>query len=229
MTRAIPLVVLVAAALSTPGCTVLAHWIWPCPVAVSLASGTRETPDAALDFLIAAFEDRRIGDIYDSFHPAFVAEEGGFSQQDFALAYEKFEDDFAADAKVLASARRTPRERRGGAAVVNLDDAASGAHVAIAFENRPKIRVVTTDEFVGPIEGVVDMHALVRLEDGRLALPATFDLTSLEGVEKETVAGLSTKDVVRVEFSDDWRVRSIDVEHARNIRFLDKLKEMRER
>jgi hypothetical protein len=82
---------------------------------------------------------------------------------------------------------------------------------------------------VDVIEGTVDMHALVRLADGRLTLPAEFDLTTLDDVEWATVAPLRSEDVVRVEFSDDWRVRSIDVEHARNIWFLDKLKELRER
>ncbi len=229
MPRAIPAALLVAAAVLTPGCSVFVHAIWPCPPAVSRDPGTRETPEAALVLMIAAFRDGRRGDIYGSFHPAFVAEQGGFSQEEFSLAYEQYLDDFAADAKTLAAANRASRPRRDGIVVVDLDDPQSGAHVSIAFANRPKIRVFTTNEFVDLIEGTVDMHAMVRLENGRLTLPAEFDLTTLDGVEPETVATLKSADVVRVEFSDDWLVRSIDTEHARNIRFLDKLKELRER
>jgi hypothetical protein len=227
--RAIPVALLVAAAVLAPGCSVVAHAIWPCPPAVSRDPGTRETPDAALALMIAAFRDGRRGDIYGSFHPAFVEEQGGFSQEEFSLAYEQYLEDFAADAKTLAAADRTSRPARDGIVVVDLDDPASGAHVSIAFANRPKIRVFTTNEFVGPIEGTVDMHAMVGLAGGRLTLPAEFDLTTLENVEPEMVAALKSEDVVRVEFSDDWLVRSIDIEHARNIRFLDKLKELRER
>ena len=43
------------------------------------------------------------------------------------------------------------------------------------------------------------MHSLVRLENGRLTLPASFELTSIENVEDETVAGLTGADLVRVE------------------------------
>jgi hypothetical protein len=227
--RAIPAALLVAAAVLGPGCSVVAHAIWPCPAEVSRDAGSRETPELALDLMIAAFRDGRKGDIYDSFHPTFVEEQGGFSKQDFVLAYEKFKDDFTADAKTLTAAKVTLRPRRDGVAFVDLDDEGSGAHVTIALENRPKIRVFTTDEFVPKIEGIVDMHAMVLLADGRLSLPAEFDLRSLANVEPEMVAPLKTEDIVRVEFSDDWLVRSIDVEHARNIRFLDKLKELRER
>lgn len=229
MPRAIPAALLVGAAVLTSGCSVFVHAIWPCPAEVSRDPGSRETPDSALATMISAFRDGRKGDIYDSFHPAFVEEQGGFSKQDFVLAYEKFEEEFTADAKTLAAATATSRPRKGGVAVVDLDDAASGAHVTIAFENRPKIRVFTTDEFVPEIHGTVDMHAMVRLENGRLSLPAEFDLRSLENVEPEMVDPIRSEDVVRVEFSDDWLVRSIDVEHARNIRFLEKLKELRER
>lgn len=228
MTRSIPATIL-AACLALPGCCAIAHLVCPCPAPTSPTCLTRETPDAALDFLVDSFRNRRIGDIYATFHPSFVRENGGFSQEEFSVAYEKFEQDFAADAESLSSAQRELRDATmpDGTAVVRarLVNAAAGAEVVLYLENRPKIRVVTSNVFLPPIEGVVDKASLVRLSGGHLGLPEDFALTSIENVRPETVNGLTGKDVVRVEFADDWVVRLVPPGEAKGIRFLDKLKE----
>jgi hypothetical protein len=104
-------------------------------------------------------------------------------------------------------------------------NAAAGAEVAIYLSNRPKFRFLTSNPFVPPIESPIDKASLVRLADGHLRLPADFALTSIENVQPETVKGLTGKDVVRVEFADDWLVRVVPPSEAKGIRFLDKLKE----
>ena len=98
--------------------------------------------------------------------------------------------------------------------LVWLANQAVGAQFPIAFKDMPKIRIVTTDPFVGTIEGGVDIATAVRLENGRLSLPSNFDLTSIENVQKETVAGLTSADVVRVEISHDWRAWRINPSSA---------------
>jgi hypothetical protein len=216
---------LVVAASVLSGCTMIAHAIWPCPEQPPSSRLTRDTPDEAVDFLTDAFENRRVGDIYVSLHPQFVRENGDFSQADFQLAYERWEEDFIADGRNMAEAERTFRPLSGAEVVVELTNASTGAFLPIVLVDRPKIRVVTTNPFIAPIEGPVDMKALVRLADGRLALPADFALTSIENVRPATVAGLKSEDVVRVEFFHDWLVRSVDVARAKNVRFMDKIKE----
>lgn len=201
-----------------------AHWLCPCPTPVCEGVGTRDTPDDAVDFLALCFRDRRIAEIYESFHREFREEQGGFTLEEFALAYEEFEADFAADARTLVAAERTWRDAGPGAKLVELTSSATGAFLPIEFVDRPRLRLVTTDSFAPEIEVRVDLAALVRLEDGRLGLPASFDLTE-HGVPKETVAGIGPEQIVRVEIAHDWLVRRIDTERARNVRFLDKIKE----
>jgi hypothetical protein len=221
---------LVVAASVLGGCSTIAHAIWPCIQPVCPPGRlTRETPDDAVDFLIDAFKNRRITDIYDSFHPEFIREKGGFSLGDFTLAYEHFEQDFVADAESLANAGRGWMEPQQSAigvlAGVRLRNTATGAEIVFALQNHPKIRVVTTDRFVGMIEGPVDKSVMLRLEGGRLGLPADFPLTSIDGVSPQTVAGLDASKVVRVEIADDWLVRLVPPGSAKNIRFMDKIQE----
>jgi hypothetical protein len=215
---------LLLAASTTSGCGTIAHWIWPCPVQPPSSRLTRDTPEDAVDFLVEAFKNRNAGDLYHSLHPDFVKENGGFAQDEFQLAYEHYEADFAADAANLVDADRNIRMVRGEA-VVTLSNPKTGAFFPFVLVDRPKIRIVTKNPFVPPIEDAVDMHALVRIEDGRLALPADFPLTSIANLSKETAAALKTEDILRVEFFDDWLVRRVDVDAAKGIRFMDKIKE----
>jgi hypothetical protein len=216
---------LVLAASATSGCTTIAHYVWPCPLPERASRLTRETPDDAVDFLIDAFKNRRVIAIYESLHPDFRAENGDFSRSDFSLAYEHFEPDFLADAENMAAADRNIHAPVAGEVLVELTNPATGAYMPIVLANRPKIRIVTTDPYVRTIDGPVDMRALVRLENGRLSLPSDFPLTSIENVQPATVKGLKSQDVLSVEISDDWLVRRIDVEQAKGIRFMDKIKE----
>jgi hypothetical protein len=216
------------------GCAALAHTMFPCPVP-NCPPGrmTRETPEDALEFLIDAFKNRRIGDIYDTFHPAFVRENGDFTKEQFSVAYEHFEQDFLADAESLSHADSgwmapTQVEIRGVPATlsgVRLRNPQNGAEIVFALQNRPKLRVVTNDRFVGLIEGPIEKDVVVRLSNGTLSLPADIPLTSIENVAPESVAPLSSANVVRVEITDDWLVRFVPPDKAKNIRFMDKIKE----
>jgi hypothetical protein len=214
----------VLAALITGGCCQFAHLVCPCTNPRCPAT-SRETPDALVDLLVDAFRNQRVGDIYDSFHPAFRVENGNFTESEFEVAYGKWEADFAADAETLATAERTVRPQQGGRVLVEVENKGTGAYMPILLENRPQIRVVTKNAFVGTLRGPVDMHALVTLKDGRLSLPPEFDLRSIENVQPETLAKLTSADITSVEFTDYWMVREIDPARCRNIRFLDKIKE----
>jgi hypothetical protein len=214
----------VVAALMTGGCCQLAHLVCPCPNPRCPAT-SRETPGAVVDLLVDAFRNERIGDIYDTFHPAFRAENGNFTESEFEVAFGKWKADFAADAETLAAATRTVRPAQQGRVLVELADAQTGAYLPLLLENRPRLRVVTRNEFVPPIEAVVDVHTLVTLKDGKLSLPPELDLTKVAGLSPETAAQLTSADVLRVEFTDFWMVREIDPARCRNIRFLDKIKE----
>jgi hypothetical protein len=216
---------LALAASATSGCTMIAHYVWPCPLPERASRLTRETPDEAVDFLIDAFENRRTVAIHESLHPDFVRENGKFTSEEFALAYERYEPDFLADAQNMAAAERKVHAPVDGEVLVELTNAETGAYIPIVLANRPKIRIVTTNRVVGTIDGPVDMRALVRLENGRLSLPSDFELTSIENLSPAAAARLKSEDVVRVEISDDWLVRRIDVDQAKGLRFMDKIKE----
>jgi hypothetical protein len=215
----------VAIAFAAPGCCALAQMVCAFPVPKSPPKGNRDTPEAAVAYLVDAFRDRRTNDIYGSFHPEFTAENGAFSASDFSAAYFHYEADFAADAETMAAAECRVPQTAGNTVVVELVDEKSGAYLPITFENRPRIQIVTTNQFVGTIEGAVDMRALVRLENGRLTLPQNFPLTSIENVSPEAAKALKSSDIVRVEISDDWLVRAIDARRSKNIKFVDKIKE----
>jgi hypothetical protein len=216
---------LVLAASTMSGCTMVAHWIWPCPLPETASRLTRETPDDAVDYLIDAFRNRRVIAVYESLAPDFRKENGDFTREDFSLAYERFEPDFRADAESMADADRTVHAAVGGEVLVELTNPSTGAYMPIVLVDRPRIRIVTKNPNVGTIDAPVDMRSLVRLENGRLSLPSDFQLTSIENVSPATAAKLKSEDIVRVEISDDWVVRRIDVEKAKGIRFMDKIKE----
>jgi hypothetical protein len=209
----------------TGGCCHVVHWVCPCPVPRCPAPGARDTPEAVIDLLADAFRNRRIGDIYDTFHPAFVEQNGRFTETEFSVAYEKWEDDFVADAATLATAKRSVRPQANGSVLVEIESSETGAYLPVVLENRPRIRVATKNEFIGTLEGPADVHALVTLKDGKLSLPPELDLKSLTGLPPEAAAHLTSADIVSVELTDYWTIRDIDPARCRNIRFLDKLKE----
>ena len=223
MLRAIHAAV-VLAALTTGGCCQIAHLVCPCPNPRCPAT-SRATPDATVDLLVDAFRNRRLGDLYDTFHPEFRRQNGDFTESEFEVAYGKWEADFLADAETLAAATRKVTPRKDGRVLVELEDKSSGAYLPIVLENRPQIRILTKNEFVGTLHRDFDVHALVKLQDGKLTLPLEFDLRTIENVQEETVAPLTSADVIAVELTDHWTVRDIDPDRCRNIRFLDKLKE----
>lgn len=230
MTQPLPpalLAALIGASLALPGCCGIARVMCEVKAPQSPARGTRDSPEEAVDYLVDAFRNRRINDIYTSLHPDFRRENGGFTQEQFQYVYDKYEQDFVADAGSLAASERTllKVDETNHLAFMRLVNASTGAEVVVVFMDQPKIRVVTKDDFVGTIGGPVEMSDLVTLSEGRLRLPADFPLTSIENVQPETVAGLASSDVLRVEIHHDWLVRAVPREQAKNIRFLDRFQE----
>lgn len=225
MHRAFLAALLAAVTLTAPGCCWAFHAVCPCDPAPSAWRMTRETPDAALDYLVESFKSRRKADIYDTFHPDFRHENGDFTQEQFAVAFDRFEADFAADARSMEHATRVFRTLPNGDVLAELTNQGTGAYFALVLANRPQMIVLTKDPFVGEIKGPVDKRGLVRLRDGRLGLPSDFPLSSLGSYEEQTLRGVTAEDILRVEITDSWLVRSIDTEHSRGIRFLDKIKE----
>src|SRR3989442_1565962 len=104
--RTIRLVALLVVSACLPGCFVFCA-LCNAPLPRSPAKGDRDTPEAAVAWLVDAFRRDAVLDIYESLHEDFKAENGGFSANDFNAAYAKYRDDFEADARNLADARRT--------------------------------------------------------------------------------------------------------------------------
>lgn len=223
MLRAIHAAVALAT-LMTGGCCGIAHLVCPCENPRCPAT-SRATPDASVDLLVDAFRNHRLGDLYDTFHPEFRKQNGDFTESEFEVAYGKWEADFQADAETLAAATRKVTPGKDGRVLVELEDKSSGAYLPIVLENRPHLRIETSNDFVAPIDVPFDVHGLVTLKDGKLSLPAEIDLAKVAGLPPETAATLKSSELQRVQFTDYWTVREIDPSRCRNIRFLDKLKE----
>jgi hypothetical protein len=219
--RTVAVICLAAMALSTSGCCSIAQVMCGFEPARAPVKGNRATPEAAVDYLVDAFRNRQRAELYESFSAEFKRENGDFSLSEFSVAYDKAEAEFVADAESLADAERHWQEPRGDVVVVELSNPATGAFFPIAFVNRPRLRVVTDDPFLQEISAPATRGLVLKLADGRV----TIDLTKLEGAQKETFQGLTEKNIQSLEFSDDWQVRGIDTARARNIRFLDKIKE----
>lgn len=215
---------LLLAALITGGCCQFAHLVCPCENPRCPAT-SRQTPEELVDLLVDAFRNGRIGDIYDSFHPAFVEQNGKFTETEFEVAYRKWREDFAADAETLAGAKRSVHEGKDGRVLVELEDARTQAYLPLVLENRPRLRVVTRNDFIGTQGGPYDVHKFVQLQNGKLQLPSEIDLASVTGLPPEATSQLTSADIRSVELTDYWTVRDIDPARCRNIRFLDKLKE----
>ncbi len=223
MKRTALLGLLVVAASALPGCgTFCAVFCRQDPVK-SPPRATRDTPEEAIDFLIESFRNRRVNDIFESLHPAFVRENGEFTAAEFNAGYERYEAAFLADAESLAAAMRSPVTYLENGAGITVRNFQNGAEVTLWFQKVPRVRILTSDDWVPELSGPVDVEGLFAIEEGRLFLAREIDLTAIPGVESATVAGLRGEDVRRFEVHDDWLVRQ--VQGARNIQFLDKLDE----
>ncbi len=196
------------------GCCAVAHILCPLEPPASPARLTRDTPDEAVEFLIEAMGERRVRELYDSLHPQLVAEWGGFGVQDFRTAFLHYEDDFAEDAAVLASADRSAVEYDGAEARMTLT--AGDRRLTVHLRDAPSALVRVDDDFFGTVveTSALGREAPFRVDADRLHIQLTLPLPS---------EGIALESVTRVELRHDWQV--VGWSDARNIRFLDRVRE----
>jgi hypothetical protein len=213
---------LVGAAL--PGCCAWVRLLCPQPPVEGPPRLTRDSPEEAVGFVVDAFRRRSPGEVFESLHPDFVRDHGGFSGTEFATAYDLYEADFRADAERLATAPRRPTVHgEDGSAVIDVGDEEAG--ITLIFVNVPAGRVVLDDDVLPEIRD------RLRLPAGG-ARPRFGSAVAVEGDEVRVTVGASLggngayvdpQSVRRVEFHDDWLLR--EVRNARNIRFVEALAE----
>jgi hypothetical protein len=177
---------------------------------------TRDTPQEAVDFLVDAFQNRRVREVYDSLHPDFVREQGGFSRAEFASGYGRIESHLTADAARIQAARRSDTVWRDGLAFVYVESA--DMSVWLAFQNRPATQVKAEDPDFGPVEvasTLEDLAAAIEVSSGGVFVTAP---ARLEGHP------VDPDSVVRVAFHHDWLLRH--VMEPRNVRFVERLREL---
>ncbi len=216
MVRSLVVIVL-AAALLLPGCCSLARAI--CPVEQPLVGDTRltrDTPGEALDYLIAAFRDRRIADIYGSLHPDFRARYGDFSQAEFTSAFEEYEELFQADAETLRTAEREPTqfnaERTYGVIAVRNGEMSA----LVIFKRRDLAYVKLRDDFVPESQAVVPpLGAMIAIDDGWVVPTQPIRFEGLEGVEPSAI--------LRLEYRQEWLIQELRDVHG--VRFLERIEE----
>ncbi len=196
---------LAVSGMALSGCCSLARAI--CPVEPPLTSDTRltrDTPNEALDYLIAGIEDRRIADIFDCLHPDFIARHGGFSLAEFTSAFDEFESSFAEDAKNLSAASRTQMRhwREGDRAFASIAVNNDGMSAVIVFQRRDIAFIKTTNDFVAESRAVIaPLEAFLRNDEGRIVprWPVRFD----------GMAAVAPDEIVRLEFRREWLVHEL--------------------
>lgn len=212
------LVVLVlAAATALPGCCSLARAL--CPVEPALVADTRltrDTPEESLDYLVAAFRDRRIADIYDSLHPDFRARYGDFSLAEFTSAFEEYEDLFQEDAERLRTADRAPTQLNPEGTHAALAVRSGDMRGLILFRRRDIAYVKLRDDFVPESRAVTPpIGSIVAIEDGwvRPTQPVRFE--GLQGVDPSAI--------LRLEYRQEWLVH--ELRDVQGVRFLERIEE----
>ncbi len=209
-----------AAALVLSGCCSLARGL--CPVeqpARPYTRLTRDTPEEALDFLIEAFRDRRIADIYATLHPDFRESQhaGGFSLSEFTSAFEEYEQLFQDDAADFAAAERSPVQRSadGQYASIALRHGDMGA--IVLFRRRDVAFARFDDDFVSSSTAFVQpLGSMLQFDDDGWLQPT-------QKVHFDGVRGISASDVVRLEYRREWLV--YDLRDVRGVRFVERMRE----
>ena len=215
--RLLPLVL--ATALALPGCCSLARGL--CPVEQALETNTlltRDTPDEALDYLVEAFEDRRIADIYNSLHPDFRDAHGGFSLAEFTSAFDEYEDLFRQDAGNLKNARRQAARYsvNGLLGGIRVDSADGTMGAIVVFKRVDKATVKRVGGRIPGSEAVIQpIGSMIQAEDGLImpTLPVKF-------------AGMGDVDphqIVRLEYRVEWLVYELRDVHG--VRFVERLED----
>ena len=208
---------MLAAALTLPGCCSIARAL--CPVeqpTVGDTRLTRDTPEESLDYLTAAFRDRRIKDIYDSLHPDFRAQYGDFSQAELTSAFEEYEDLFKEDAERLRTAERgaTRYNPEGTFGVIALHDGDMSA--IVIFKRRDVAYVKLRDDFVPESRAVTPpLGSFISIDDGWV--------TPTQPVRFEGLTGVDPSAILRLEYRQEWLIH--ELRDVRGVRFLERIEE----
>lgn len=211
-------VVLLAALTTLPGCCSIVRAL--CPVEQPLVGDTRltrDTPEEALDYLIAAFRDRRIRDIYDSLHPEFRARYGDFSQAEFTSAFEEYEDLFQQDAERMARAERSPTRSspEGTHAAIAVRDGDMNA--LVVFRRRDVAYVKTRDDLVPESRALTPpLGSLIAIDEAGWVAPT-------QRVRFGELAGVDPSTILRLEYRQEWLVH--ELRDVRGVRFLERIEE----
>jgi hypothetical protein len=209
---------LLSAALALPGCCGFARAF--CPVSQTKAPGrlTRDSAEEALDFIVDAFRRRAVADIYQSLHPEFRAQYGGFSQAEFTSAFDEYEHLFREDAEEFANAKRTVTEKstNGLFQGIRLDSTDGSMTALLVFKRETTTFIKLDDEFVPESQGTTSSTGeAMQIEDGWVFLKEPVFFEGLTGVRPEQVR--------RFEIHDDWLLH--DIRNDRGIKFKERLAE----
>lgn len=208
-----------AAALPLAGCCALIAPFCEVEAAATPPRVTRDTPGGAVDFLVDAMRRSAPAEIYESLHPEFIRREGDFSLGEFAAAFDRYKEEFAADAARLAGATKdAPRLGADGLATVRVHDGDAELH--LTFRNRPASRVVIDDDLIdAPIVGAVpDLREIVSVEGDALRVNAGLPLQGQGDF-------VDPARIRRVELYQDWLLVGVRVPDPRSIRFLRVIEE----
>ncbi len=206
-----------AVALGLPGCCSLARGL--CPVEQALKENTRltrDTPDESLDYLVEAFRDRRVADIYNSLHPDFRDRYGGFSLAEFTSAFEEYEDLFREDAGNLGSAKREPAKYSVNGLLGGIQAASGDMRAILVFKRVDKAFVKRVGGRVRESEAPIQpIGSMLQAEDGLImpTLPVKF-------------AGMSDAEphqIVRLEYRVEWLLYELRDVHG--IRFVERIED----
>lgn len=210
---------LLLSAFALPGCCGFARAFCPVKAPDAPPRLHRDTAEEAIDYLVDAFRRRDRADIYQSLHPDFRAQYGGFSQAEFTSAFDEYEHLFREDAEDFAQAQRTPTAKSANGVFqgVRLDSLSGQMTVLLVFKRTTRAYVKLDDDFVPESLGAVpSMGETLQIEDGWVFLK--------EPVYFEGLSGVSPDQAVRLELHDDWLLH--DVRNASGVRFIDRLRQM---
>ena len=183
--------VLLAAAFALAGC---------CGLERAVAKGNRDTPEAAFEFVRAAFEEDRTGDQVDSMHWAFKKSQG-ISDYKYTLARSLRPGVFRKASDLLGRAHLDSVEygrieSRDAARVSVSTAGGSGVFILV---DEPTWTLFTDD---GPFPGhIADMERAVRIEDDGVV------------VDLRQPLGAMPKDgarILRVEIHHDWLIFGVE-------------------
>ena len=170
----------------------------------------RDTPEAAFDYVRAAYAEDRTRDQYDSFHKRF-REDQGISQGKYSLARNLRPGLFAKARKIVGEAVLESVERgaepfdvgagpRSWARVRIRTSEGSGVFLLV---DEPRLLVVTGDEELGPVTvSLIDLDRSVRVEGNTLIVDIRATLPFPPDTGKEAVR--------RVEVHHDWRLYAVE-------------------